>query len=36
MVFTIVIFILFGDRPSGNNLVSYGLIVGAVYFSFRG
>lgn len=35
-VFTLIVFLLFGERPSWNILVSYLLIVGAVYFAFRG
>ncbi|MGH9763273.1 MAG: DMT family protein [Blastocatellia bacterium] len=33
-VFTVIVFFLFGQMPKWNNLVSYGLIIGAVYFSF--
>ena len=33
-VFTVIAFFVFGQIPRWNNLVSYGLIVGAVYFSF--
>lgn len=36
VVFTILAFLLFGERPSWNIAVSYLLIVGAVYFAFRG
>jgi len=35
-VFSIIAFFLFGQHLSWNNAVSYALIVGAVYFSFRG
>ena len=34
VVFTIIAYLLFRQVPRWNNLVSYGLIVGAVYFSF--
>ena len=33
-VFTLIAYFLFKQVPKWNNLVSYGLIVGAVYFSF--
>jgi uncharacterized protein (DUF486 family) len=36
VVFTVVAFLLFGERPSWNIGISYLLIVGAVYFAFRG
>jgi uncharacterized protein (DUF486 family) len=36
VVFTVVAFLLFGERPSWNICISYLLIVGAVYFAFRG
>jgi uncharacterized protein (DUF486 family) len=36
VVFTVIVFVLFGERPSWNILVSYLFIVGAVYFAFRG
>lgn len=36
VVFTVVAFFLFGERPNWNIGVSYLLIVGAVYFAFRG
>ena len=36
VVFTILAFLLFGERPSWNICVSYLFIVGAVYFAFRG
>ena len=36
VVFTILAFLLFGERPSWNIGISYLLIVGAVYFAFRG
>ena len=35
VVFTIVAFLLFGEPLKWNNVVSYVLIVGAVFFSFR-
>lgn len=35
-VFTIVAYLLFGQKLTWNNAISYALIVGAVYFSFRG
>ena len=34
VVFTAIAFLLFGETLKWNNLVSYVLIVGAVYFSF--
>lgn len=34
LVFTVVAYFLFGQTLKWNNLVSYALIVGAVYFSF--
>jgi len=34
VVFTIVAYLLFGETLKWNNLVSYALIVGAVFFSF--
>ncbi len=34
-VSTVVAYHLFGQRLSANNLVSYALLIGAVYFSFR-
>ncbi len=33
-VFTIVAYLLFGETLKWNNIVSYALIVGAVFFSF--
>jgi len=33
-VFTVIAYFLFNQVPKWNNLVSYALIVGAVYFSF--
>ena len=36
VVFTVVVFLLFGERPSWNIIASYLCIVGAVYFAFRG
>jgi len=36
VVFTVVAFFLFGERPSWNIGVSYLFIIGAVYFAFRG
>ncbi len=36
VVFTVIAFLLFGERPGWNILVSYLFIVGAVYFAFRG
>jgi hypothetical protein len=36
VVFTVLAFLLFGERPSWNTSISYVLIVGAVYFAFRG
>jgi uncharacterized protein (DUF486 family) len=35
VVFSVIAFILFGERPSWNICVSYLFIVGAVYFAFR-
>jgi uncharacterized protein (DUF486 family) len=34
VVFTIVAYLLFGETLKWNNLVSYALLVGAVYFAF--
>ena len=34
VVFTVIAFLLFGQTLKWNNLVSYALIIGAVYFSF--
>ena len=36
VVFTVIAFLLFGERPSWNIVLSYLFIVGAVYFAFRG
>jgi uncharacterized protein (DUF486 family) len=36
VVFSVIAFLLFGERPSWNIFVSYLCIVGAVYFAFRG
>ena len=36
VVFSVIAFLLFGERPSWNIFVSYLFIVGAVYFAFRG
>ncbi len=36
VVFTVLVFVLFGERPSWNILASYLCILGAVYFAFRG
>jgi len=33
-VFTVIAYLLFGATLRWNNLVSYALIIGAVYFSF--
>ncbi len=35
VVFTVVAFLLFGEPLKWNNVVSYVLVVGAVFFSFR-
>jgi uncharacterized protein (DUF486 family) len=35
VVFTLVAYLLFGETLKWNNAVSYALIVGAVFFSFR-
>lgn len=35
VVFTVIAYLLFGEQLKWNNLVSYALIVGAVFFSFR-
>ena len=35
VVFTVIAYFLFGQTLKWNNLVSYALIVGAVYFAFR-
>jgi uncharacterized protein len=34
VVFTVIAYFLFGQTLKWNNLVSYALIIGAVYFSF--
>ncbi len=34
VVFTIIAYFLFGETLKWNNLVSYALLVGAVYFAF--
>lgn len=34
VVFTVIAYILFGETLKWNNMVSYGLIVGAIFFSF--
>jgi uncharacterized protein (DUF486 family) len=34
VVFTVIAYPMFGEKLDWNNFVSYGLIVGAVYFSF--
>lgn len=34
VVFTVIAYLMFGETLKWNNFVSYGLIVGAVYFSF--
>jgi uncharacterized protein len=36
VVFSVIAFLLFGERPSWNITMSYLFIVGAVYFAFRG
>lgn len=36
VVFTIIAYFLFGATLKWNNLVSYALIIGAVYFAFLG
>ena len=36
VVFSVIAFLLFGERPSWNISVSYLFTVGAVYFAFRG
>lgn len=33
-VFTVIAYLLFGETLKWNNLVSYGFLIGAVYFSF--
>jgi uncharacterized protein (DUF486 family) len=35
VVFTVIACLMFGESLRWNNFVSYGLIIGAVYFSFR-
>src|SRR5258708_37583528 len=34
IVFTVIVYLLFGQTLKWNNLVSYAFIIGAVYFSF--
>jgi uncharacterized protein (DUF486 family) len=34
VVFTVIAYLLFGQKLKWNNLVSYAFIIGAVYFSF--
>ena len=34
VVFTVIAYLLFGETLKWNNMVSYGLIVGAIFFSF--
>lgn len=36
VVFTGMAYLLFGERPTWNLLISYLFLVGAVYFAFRG
>jgi uncharacterized protein (DUF486 family) len=36
IVFTVIAFLLFGERPSWNIIISYLFILGAVCFAFRG
>ena len=33
-VFTVIAYLMFGEALKWNNFVSYGLIIGAVYFAF--
>jgi uncharacterized protein len=35
VVFTVMAFFMFGEKPSVNSVISYVFIVGAVYFAFR-
>ncbi len=35
VVFTVIAYLIFGEPLKWNNLVSYALIVGAVFFSFK-
>ena len=35
VVFTLIVFVLFGETPRWNILVSYLLILGAVFFAFK-
>lgn len=35
VVFTVIAYLVFGQTLKWNNLVSYGLLVGAVYFAFK-
>ena len=34
VVFTVLVYLLFGEQLKWNNAVSYALLIGAVYFSF--
>jgi uncharacterized protein (DUF486 family) len=34
VVFTVIAYLMFGETLKWNNVVSYALIVGAVFFSF--
>ena len=36
IVFTIFVFLVFRERPRWNSVISYALILGAVYLAFRG
>jgi uncharacterized protein (DUF486 family) len=35
VVFTVIVFVVFGETPRWNLLVSYALILGAVFFAFK-
>src|ERR1043166_7596715 len=35
IVFTIFVFLVFHERPRWNSVISYALVLGAVYFGFR-
>lgn len=35
VVFVVIAYFLFGETPKWNNLVSFGLLIGAVYFAFK-
>lgn len=35
VVFTLIVFVLFGETPRWNLVVSYLLIIGAVFFAFK-